>query len=111
MISGKQKYIFVMGVFAPLLLGLLLYVTPNFQFGFIRNYVADFLWMMAFTFSVLIINQNWRSKWLWLAAILLISFLWEWMQSLQPFPGTFDLIDTFVYLCAWLCSIVIYEVL
>ena len=77
---------------------------------FIKDYCADLLWSISFTFVVQsILMLNFKSVyWLLLTAMLGTSV--EVMQLFNIINGTFDLYDIFVYLLGALISILIIKI-
>jgi hypothetical protein len=62
--------------------------------------LPDGLWLISFS---LIINKVWSPKdnlhfWFWTLLFPLTALVWEFGQAFQLFRGTFDWIDTIIYI-------------
>jgi len=90
---------FIINIFCPLLLGLLIYISAFFYQipNFIRNYVPDILWAYAITFTLLII-WKYCLPFVWIFLLLLLFILFEVSQYFDLINGTGDLFDVFCYI-------------
>lgn len=128
MIENKTRKIhvfYLINIFIALILGLLIYIVfrpdtyiskwfsesthlgsiaigmrvkKNIVIAFLRNYMGDFLWAYALTYSVQIFIEANRKKG-YIALIIsciIFEILIEVMQKLNIISGTFDLYDIIV---------------
>jgi hypothetical protein len=83
-------------VFAPLLFGYMVYISPVQLPRFITDYMADAMWAYAFTSLILIIWQREKQS-TWLFASVLTGIIYEACQFWHLLPGVADLFDLLTY--------------
>jgi len=95
-------------IFAPLLLGHLLYDLKNSVAlpNLIANHVHDGLWAYAFANTVLIIWQR-KIHVVWLCLAFTTSMVFEMLQHLHQIGGTGDVYDVVTYFASFLIAIAV----
>lgn len=76
-----------------LAIGVLLY-TSSLE-GFVRNYIPDFLWSLAFALCIYSITNKVLISFI---IVLSLAFIYEYLQLQGIVLGTFDWYDLFFYL-------------
>lgn len=104
----KSKYsCALIWVFAPLLLGSLIYIFPH-QFSLtVRNYFPDFFWAFSLIVAQYYFNSFNRNRWIIFIASSILCWLFELCQYGHIIKGTFDFIDIIVYHFAFLTAFLI----
>lgn len=97
-------------VFLPLVMGVLWYVIPlNFPLNLVaKGYVPDLMWAFSFTSALLLIWDG-RINPMWLAMLLLLFPLFEFLQAKHIIAGTGDIFDVVCYYAAAFSSNLLYK--
>lgn len=107
-LKGKYALISVVLVAFLLLLGTLTYLI--FPSGFLRNYIPDFLWAMAFCLCLLVIagmSIRWSYVIFLFCLCVFTGIAFELMQYKELIKGTGDIIDVVVYAAGAACGILL----
>jgi hypothetical protein len=91
-------------VFAPLVFGYMVYISPVHLPGFITGYLADAMWAYAFTSVILIIWQREKQS-TWLFASILTGIIYEACQFCHLLPGVGDLFDLLIYFICFVIAL------
>ena len=111
-------------VLLPLVVGLFVYVylkqgnlflsslNPSCHYyscpGFVKNNLADGLWLFAFLNMLQIIwKQESSQKLTWVVTVTILSILTEFLQKYHLLKGVFDVLDILTYIIAFASSLII----
>lgn len=97
-------------VFLPLIIGAVWYIMPlNFPFQLTgKGYIPDLMWAFSFT-SALLLIWNGRINVMWLAVLLILFPLFEFLQAKHVIAGTGDIFDVVCYYTAAFSSSLLYK--
>lgn len=98
---------FLIGV--PLILGVIIYQNINCINAGISNYLPDALWSCSLSLAILKL-WSWRLNVYNIGVIIFTPILFEFLQYINVFEGTGDILDVVVYLLSIFVTILFVSV-